>query len=93
MIIGACRVELYIPYARSLKEKRMAVKGVKDSLKHRHNVSVAEVDHLDLWQRCTLALVAVAGDRGGCEKILSGALHDVEQRFPGEVIDVTTEYL
>ncbi|MFC2172943.1 DUF503 domain-containing protein [Acidobacteriota bacterium] len=92
MIIGACSVELHLPYARSLKEKRMAIKGLKDSLKRRHNVSVAEVDYQDLWQRSQIAFVAVATDRDGCHKIISRALNDVESRFPEEILSVETEY-
>ena len=52
-------VELYLGEVDSLKGKRHALKGLKEKVKHRFNVSVAEVDHEDLWQRATLGFAAV----------------------------------
>ena len=54
-------VDVHLPFAQSLKDKRMILRGVKDRTK-KFNVSVAEVDHHDLWQRATLAVVTVATD-------------------------------
>lgn len=56
-------VELGIPHAQSLKQKRSAVKGLKDRIRSRFNASVAEVGHLDKWQRAVLAAALVGSDR------------------------------
>ena len=55
------RLELELPFASSLKEKRQTLRSIKDRLR-RKNVSVAESDNQDLWQRATveLALAAVS---------------------------------
>jgi len=51
MLIGILTVELFIPDSHSLKEKRAVVKGLKERIRHRFNVSVAETDYHELWQR------------------------------------------
>jgi uncharacterized protein YlxP (DUF503 family) len=51
MIVGLLTLELYLFEAQSLKEKRIIIKSLKDRIKNKFNVSVAEVDANDLWQR------------------------------------------
>lgn len=60
MIVGVLRIELAVFEAQSLKDKRQAIKGLKQRLRDRFNVSVAEVDHHELHQRCTLGLAMVS---------------------------------
>ncbi len=62
MIIGLITATLSIPEARSLKDKRSVVRGLKDRLRNSMNVSVAEVGAQDKWQRAELAFVTVAAD-------------------------------
>jgi uncharacterized protein len=59
----AVRLELELPYASRLKEKRQTLRSIKDRLR-RKNVSVVESDHHDLWQRATLELALAAVSRG-----------------------------
>lgn len=61
--IALLTVELVIPWAQSLKDKRSAVHGLKDRLRARFNAAVAEVDHQDKWQRAVLAICMLGGDR------------------------------
>jgi uncharacterized protein len=63
LYISLLTVELAIPWARSLKDKRSAVRGLKDRLRARFNASVAEVDYLDKWQRAVLAVCILGGDK------------------------------
>ena len=63
MVIGVCTLELHLPDNHSLKGKRQVVNSLKGRLKSRFNISVAEVDHLDVWQRATIGLVLVSNDR------------------------------
>ena len=60
-MLFALRLELELPYAASLKDKRQTVRSIKERLRRR-NVSVVECDHQDLWQRATIevALAAVS---------------------------------
>ena len=62
MTVGALRIEFAIYEAHSLKDKRRFVKGFKDRLAAHHNVSVAEVDHLEAWQRATVGIAMVSND-------------------------------
>ena len=59
MVIAVLSVELHMPYAQSLKDKRMVLRRVKDRLQ-KFNVAVAEVEHQDLWQRAGLGIVAIS---------------------------------
>ena len=70
-VIGLLSVELHVPGARSLKDKRMVLRSVKDRLR-RLNVAVAETDHLELRQRSRLAIVAVGLEQGMVERALEG---------------------
>ena len=68
--IGVLTMELRLDESHSLKEKRHVVQSLKDRLRGKFNVSVAEIDHQDMWQRSTLAAVTVASDHTHAEKVL-----------------------
>jgi uncharacterized protein YlxP (DUF503 family) len=63
MTVGIARLTLYLPQSHSLKEKRMVLRRVKDRLKAKFNVAVAEVEDNDVWQRAVLGLAVVGNDR------------------------------
>ncbi len=63
MFVGVARLTLQISDSGSLKSKRQVLRRVTDRLKARFNVSVAEVEDQDLWQRATIALAVVSNDR------------------------------
>ncbi len=63
MVIGVLEIVLYLPESHSLKEKRAVVKSLKDKVRQRFNVSIAEVDDQDLWQRARLGVCSVGNDR------------------------------
>ncbi len=75
MLVALERFDLRIPGCGSLKEKRHVVKTLSNAIRSRFNVSVAEVDHHDLWQRTTLAVGAVAGEAYHAKRVL----HEVER--------------
>jgi uncharacterized protein YlxP (DUF503 family) len=60
--IGLLHIDLLIPGARSLKDKRRALSSLKSLLRSRYNCSVAEVDYKDKWGRGRLAVVVVSDD-------------------------------
>jgi uncharacterized protein YlxP (DUF503 family) len=60
--VGTLRIEFLVAGASSLKEKRRVVKSLKDRIRHRFNVSVAEVDFHELWQRSAIGVAAVGAD-------------------------------
>lgn len=71
MVVAVASWELSLPGCRSLKEKRMVLRSLKDRLRKRFNVSVAETAHQDVWTRSELTVALVAGDRGMADSVLS----------------------
>jgi uncharacterized protein YlxP (DUF503 family) len=61
------RLELELPFASSLKEKRQTLRSIKDRLR-RKNLSVVEADPHDLWQHATVELALAAVSRSACEE-------------------------
>jgi len=86
-------VELHLPDVGSLKGKRHALKGLKDTLRRRFEISVAEVDHHDVWQRATLALACVSGDSRHANEVISKAMDYIEDHVDGWVTDIHVEIL
>lgn len=69
--IGVLTLDIHVEHSHSLKEKRHVVKSVKDRLRERFNVAVAEIDHLDSWQNSVIAAVTVSNNRVHAEQILN----------------------
>jgi uncharacterized protein YlxP (DUF503 family) len=63
LFVGLSTIDLTIPDSHSLKEKRQVVRSILDRIRSRFNVSACEADHLDEWQRATLAFAVVANDK------------------------------
>lgn len=73
-MIGSATCECLIYDAQSLKQKRSVIKSIITRLKQRLNVSVAETNYHDLWQRTEISIVTVSNDRAVCDKELQKAL-------------------
>ena len=85
--------EIHLPDVGSLKGKRRALKGLKEKLRRRFEISVAEVDHQDAWQRATLALACVSGDSRHANEVISKAMDFIEDHVDGYVTDIEVEIL
>jgi uncharacterized protein len=70
MFIGIGRYELHVPASRSLKDKRQVLRSISSQVSNKFNVSIAEVDHQDLWQRAAFGVSCVAGSTGQCRRVL-----------------------
>lgn len=81
MIVGLAACECIIYNAHSLKDKRAVLQRIITRLKQRYNVSVAEVDYQDAWQRTKIAIAAVSSARVSTEKELQAALTLIDS-FP-----------
>jgi uncharacterized protein len=92
MVIGLLSVELHIPYAQSLKDKRMVLRSIKDRLK-KFNVAVAEVEHQDLWQRAGLGVVAISTTTEHVDRELAAVADEIERIEPGLVTRTEVEFL
>lgn len=93
MIIGTCQVELLIPNNRSLKGKRKVIKSIKDRVRARFNVSIAEIDRLEEWQRATLGIACISNEVGLVDRILSKVVSLIETSPDAALIDYQTEIL
>jgi uncharacterized protein YlxP (DUF503 family) len=91
--IGVLTLELSMPDAHSLKDKRHTVKGLKDRLRARFNVSVAEIGYQDVWQRSLISAVTVSGDRGRAEQVLQAVERDAALFLGGALVDATVEWI
>lgn len=92
MIVYA-EVEFMIQTAHSLKEKRAVLQRMVTRTKQKFNVSVAEIDHQDVWQRTKLALVAVASSKEAAERELMRAVYYLQSNPEWEQLDFYREYL
>ncbi len=94
MVVGVCHLTLRIPDAHSLKEKRRAVKSLTRRVQSRFNVSIAEVDDLDVWQVATIGLACVSNSSRHVDETLSSVIRFVEENLQsGFLADVHTEIL
>jgi hypothetical protein len=91
--VGVLTLELRLDDSHSLKDKRQVVRSLKERLRNKFNVAVAEIDCQDLWQRAVLAAVTVSSDHEHAEK----ALHSVEEEaaalLGGMLVGATVEWL
>jgi uncharacterized protein YlxP (DUF503 family) len=86
-------VELHLPDVGSLKGKRHVLKGLKERVRARFEVSVAEVDHQDVWQRATLAVAYVSADARHATQVVSRAMDYIEDNVEGRVLETFVEIL
>jgi len=90
--VGLLRIELHIPGAHSLKEKRMVLRRIKDRVK-KFNVAVSEVEHQDLWQRAELAVVTVSADQRHADRELAAVADEIDRVEPGLITRTDVEFL
>jgi uncharacterized protein YlxP (DUF503 family) len=82
IVIALLTLDIHIPHAQSLKDKRMVVRSLKDRLRTKFNVSVSEVDHQELWQRSQLSVVTVGSSETFVHQVLEQAAEEAERLAP-----------
>ncbi len=92
-VIGMCSLELHIPESTSLKAKRSVLKGMLEGIRSRFNVSAAEVEHQDLWQRAGIAIVCVSNSQPFTDEVLNKVVSWVEQNPRVYVTRVEMEFM
>lgn len=93
MTIGILQLELSIPDAMSLKDKRRVVKSIKDRIAHGHNVSIAEVGALDEHRRSIIGIAMVSNDKRYVEGALSKLVDFVKIVPQASLMDYQIEFL
>jgi hypothetical protein len=79
MPVGLLTLELHIPDAQSLKDKRQVIRSLKDKLRREFNVAVAELDHHDLWQRSVVGVVTLANEERFVQESLQRVLDEADR--------------
>lgn len=92
MHIGLLTLEIFIPDAHSLKEKRIVLRSLKDRLR-KFNISIAECAHQDLWQRSTLGIVSISSDHLILEQMLNAVVEETEKIINGSLSSYEIDYL
>lgn len=91
--IGVLTIEIHVEESHSLKEKRHVVKSLKDRLRERFNVSVAEIDFQDSWQSSVVAAVTVSPDRVRAEQVLQAVEAHAASLLGGALTGTNVEWL
>lgn len=91
--VGLCTIELFIPDSLSLKDKRQVLASLKDRLHQKFNLSVAEVDEHDLWQKAVMAVACVANDGRYVNQVMDRALNLVRSNPAVEIVRSRIELL
>src|SRR5262245_11780221 len=87
MIVGSLRVRLLLRESRSLKDKRQVVRSIKDRLRHRFNVSVAEVEALDNRQFVVLGIAMVSNEAYHVRSVFDEILRALRSHPVAEFVD------
>jgi len=93
MILGVLRVELHVPSAQSLKDKRSVVKSVKDQLRGRFNVAVAELEANEKWQRASVGIVTVGADQAYTQGLLKQVTEWLREMRVADLIRIEEDYV
>jgi len=92
MVTGACRVEMIIYEAFSLKDKRRVIKSILDKVRNKYNVSAAEIDQNDKWRTSVIGICTVSNNTVQVEKVLASVIsfieRDVRVEITGYHIDI-----
>ena len=93
MIIGTCTVTLRIPWASSLKEKRMVIKSLMDRMKNKFNISVAEVEEQDNHKTAVIGFACVTNETAHANSIIDKVMIFIEDNTEAEIEDEFREIL
>ncbi|HET9179255.1 MAG TPA: DUF503 domain-containing protein [Terriglobia bacterium] len=85
MPVGLLTLEIHLPYSHSLKEKRAVLRKVRDRLRSRFNVAVAELDHRDVWQVATLGVVSISDSQQLLDAVFRDVVHESERILGDDV--------
>ncbi len=93
MIVAVLTVDLFLPGSTSLKDKRAVIRSMKDRLGNKFNISIAEVDYQDKWQRARIGVAQVGSDYKFLEKSMDTIFKAIDNNVAAMVTDHLIEYL
>jgi uncharacterized protein YlxP (DUF503 family) len=93
MPVGLLTLELHIPDAQSLKDKRQVLRSLKDRLRGQFNVAVAELEHHDTWQRSVVGIVTLSNEERHVEESLQKVLAEADRILGPVLISHAVEFV
>ena len=93
MVVGLLQVELHLPVAQSLKDKRSVLKSLKDQMRGRFNIAVAEVDANEMWQRATVGISTLGDTRACVDRLLNDVTEWLRATRLVELIRIEKDYV
>lgn len=93
MFVGIGLLKIVIHQSSSLKEKRQVVKSILGKVRSKFDVSIAEVEDNDKWQKCSLGITVVSNDSGHAHKMLETIHEYVENLYLAEVVSFSVEIM
>jgi len=91
MPVGLLTLELHIPDAQSLKDKRQILRSLKDKLRRDFNVAVAELEHHDTWQRSVVGIVTISNEEKHVREMLQKVLDEADRILGSFLINQAVE--
>jgi uncharacterized protein YlxP (DUF503 family) len=91
--VGVLRLTIYLPENRSLKGKRSVLRTIKARIRNKFNVSIAEADDHDLWQRAVLGISQIGTDQAFVDAALREVVRCIEAMQIAELGEEQLEFL
>ncbi|MFP4661525.1 MAG: DUF503 domain-containing protein [Halanaerobiales bacterium] len=92
MKIGVMRLELYMPASASLKDKRNIIKSLMEQCRNKYNISIAEIEKLEIWKNSVIGIASVSNDWKLIEKIFQGIIRYIDTLNDLELTDYSIDY-
>ncbi|MEO0236061.1 MAG: DUF503 domain-containing protein [candidate division WOR-3 bacterium] len=93
MLVGILIIDLYLPTCNSLKEKRSILKRLKDKVRGSFNVSISEIDELDIWRRAQLGVACISNNGKDANSLLSKVVNFIESEDLVEILDYKISFV
>ena len=90
-ILGLLQLDIFLPESRSLKDKRSVIKSLRETVRKRFNVSIAETGEQDKWGKSQLSISKVSNQSAVIRKEFQNIQKDIERRYPLEIIKKVEE--
>ena len=91
-LVAYCEIDLLLPMAQSLKDKRNIIKSLQEKLRNRYNIAIAEMAHNDLWKNTTLGIVTLGNESRYLEKVLMKIIDYIVDFPEVEMINYSIDY-
>ena len=93
MPVGLLTLEIHVPDAQSLKDKRQVLRSLKDKLRREYNIAIAELDHHDVWQRSVIGIVTLSNEEKHVREMLNKVLDEADRLLGSFLINQAIEII